>query len=273
MTVPIGSDVSIGLECQLMSHNGQSSRGAGGDVVISTFPMAQGASYLRHSHPDHQLACASNGVLSVSTDQATWVLPPTRALWIPALVPHEVTAAEGATMTAAYLRPDRCANDWNDPTPLRASELLRQLLAYLSSDALDVRCRSRAEAVLKDVLEPVPVATIELRSPTDPRAVQVADGLRASPSDKRDLSEWGNQVGASGRTLARAFRAETGMTFGRWRTMARLQAALVPLAAGEPVGNVAHAVGYETPSAFVAAFRHHTGQTPGAYFSSGTGHH
>jgi AraC-like DNA-binding protein/quercetin dioxygenase-like cupin family protein len=255
-----------------MSENGQSVETTDG-LVISTFPMLQGASYRRHRHRDHQLTCASSGVLSVSTDRATWVLPPSRALWIPAQVPHEVTAAGGATMIAAYLAPDRCAIDWVDPTPLRVSELLRQLLAYLESDALDGRCRSRAEAVLIDVVEPVPVTTIELRAPTDPRALEVADAIRADPGDTRSLSEWGHHVGASGRTLARAFLADTGITFGRWRTMARLQAALVPLAAGEPVGNVAHAVGYETPSAFVAAFRHQTGQTPGAYFNPGAGRH
>ena len=126
-----------------MSQNGQTPEAVGNGVVISTFPMLQGASYLRHSHPNHQLACASKGVLSVSTDQATWVLPVTRALWIPAQVPHEVTAAEGATMVAAYLRPDRCAIDWVDPIPLRASGLIRHLLGYLSSEALDEGCRVR----------------------------------------------------------------------------------------------------------------------------------
>lgn len=254
-----------------MAPNGQSVGTAGRGVVISTFPMLQGASYLRHCHPDHQLACASSGVLSVSTDRATWVMPPTRALWIPAYVHHEVTAAEGATMIAAYLRPDRCSIEWVDPTPLRASALLRQLLGYLGSDALDEQRRARAEAVLIDVVEPVPVTTIELRVPTDPRALQVADALRVRPDDSRSLTEWGHHVGASARTLARAFRAQTGITFSTWRTLVRLQAALVHLAAGEPVGNVAHAVGYESPSAFVAAFRHHTGQTPGAYFNPGTG--
>ncbi|MGO9790014.1 MAG: helix-turn-helix domain-containing protein [Solirubrobacteraceae bacterium] len=38
------------------------------------------------------------------------------------------------------------------------------------------------------------------------------------------------------------------------------------LAAGEPVATVAGYVGYETPSAFIAAFRRHIGATPGAYF-------
>jgi AraC-like DNA-binding protein len=54
--------------------------------------------------------------------------------------------------------------------------------------------------------------------------------------------------------------------FGRWRTLLRLRAALSMLAAGQPVSRVAGRVGYDTPSAFVAAFRRETGQTPGSYF-------
>jgi AraC-like DNA-binding protein len=73
-------------------------------------------------------------------------------------------------------------------------------------------------------------------------------------------------VGASERTLARSFLADTGIPFGRWRTLLRLPAALPALAAGQPVGNVARHVGYETPSAFVAAFHRETGMTPAAYF-------
>lgn len=38
------------------------------------------------------------------------------------------------------------------------------------------------------------------------------------------------------------------------------------LAAGEPVSWVAGRVGYDTPSAFLAAFRRETGQTRGALF-------
>jgi AraC-like DNA-binding protein len=54
--------------------------------------------------------------------------------------------------------------------------------------------------------------------------------------------------------------------FDRWRTLARIQAALPELAAGQPVSHVARHVGYQTTSAFVAAFRRETDTTPGAYF-------
>jgi AraC-like DNA-binding protein len=46
----------------------------------------------------------------------------------------------------------------------------------------------------------------------------------------------------------------------------RVQSAISALAAGEPVGNVSRRVGYESPSAFVAAFRREIGMTPARYF-------
>lgn len=58
----------------------------------------------------------------------------------------------------------------------------------------------------------------------------------------------------------------TGLPSGRWRTLLRLQSALPLLAGGEVVGRIAARVGYETPSAFIAAFRRGTGTTPAAYF-------
>ncbi|MEO1277770.1 MAG: AraC family transcriptional regulator, partial [Planctomycetota bacterium] len=65
---------------------------------------------------------------------------------------------------------------------------------------------------------------------------------------------------------ARLFSEQTGMAFGRWRTRARLIAALQRLAQGEPVGLVASHVGYERVSAFIAMFKRELGQTPGRYF-------
>ena len=125
-----------------------------------------------------------------------------------------------------------------------------------------------AEAVLADLLRPVPLTAIEIRLPTDERARQVAQALVENPADPRSLAQWGREVGGSERTLARGFVAGTGIPFGRWRSQLRLQAAIAALAAGQPVGNVARRVGYESASAFVAAFRQQTGMTPSMYFRS-----
>jgi AraC-like DNA-binding protein len=235
-------------------------------ILVSTFPMPPGSRFARHAHPRHQLAWAASGVLEVRADAGTWILPPTRALWIPAGVAHETAAFGATTMRTLYLAPERCPITWPAPQPVAATKLLADLIEHLGDAALEPPRRARAEAVLLDLLEPVAVATIEVVMPTDERALDVAQALIANPADSRSLEEWGHEVGASARTLTRGFLAGTGIPFSRWRTALRLRAALPRLAAGEPIGTVAPHVGYETPSAFVAAFRRETGLTPGAYF-------
>jgi AraC-like DNA-binding protein len=236
-------------------------------VVVVTFPMPAGRTFDWHTHENHQLAWAPRGVLSVRTASTAWVLPPSRALWIPAGLRHETLSLGTATMRTAYIRPGTSKLSWPDCTPVAASELLGEVIGYLEDPDLDTERREHAEALLADLLEPVSMTTIEVRMPEAGPAREVADRLADSPSDDRTLAEWGSEVGASGRTLARAFVGTTGLPFGRWRALLRLQAALPALACGEPVGNVARLVGYESVSAFVAAFRRETGRTPAAYFA------
>lgn len=219
-----------------------------------------------HVHGHHQLALAARGVLVMSGTERSWVLPRTRGLWIPAGVRHSVGVSGHTTMLSTYVDPARCPLAWDEPTVVDASGVVGALVAHLARPDLPAVQRLRAEAVLWDVMVPLPVTTLSLPMPTDERARRVADGLLADLTDRRSLAAWGRAVGASERTLARLFSAETGMGFERWRTTARLAAALPLLAAGAPVAATAHQVGYATPSAFVAAFRREIGTTPADYF-------
>jgi len=227
--------------------------------------MPTGTVFTHHSHPDHQLVWTDSGVLQVRTDEGTWVLPPTRALWLPAGVIHETAAIAPTVLRGAYLDPALSRVKWTEPQAIAVGRLLAALLLHLQGD-IEQGARERMQAVLPDLLEPIPTDTIQLTIPTDDRAREVADALLADPADPRSLTRWGRQVGASARTLSRGFRHGTGITFSRWRAAARIQAALPLLAAGQPVSQVAPTVGYHTASAFVAAFRRETGATPGAYF-------
>jgi AraC-like DNA-binding protein len=236
-------------------------------AIVGTFPMPVGTRFEWHSHGDHQLAWSPEGVLVVLTEAGgTYVLPPSRALWIPAGTVHETRSSGAAVLRSVYLEPRACPIDWDVPTPVDVSPFLGELIHHLDDRGLGAAERLRAEAVLFDLLLPLRIATIDVRPPTDPRARDVADGLLANPADGRTLHEWGRAVGASSRTLARAFLADTGLSFGRWRTLVRLQASLQHLADQVPVSAIAPLVGYRTTSAYVAAFRAHTGTTPGRYF-------
>ncbi len=126
-------------------------------MIVATFPMPAGLVFDWHTHLDHQLAWAVSGVLMVRTGDTTWVLPPTRALWIPAGLPHE-TASDGgrATMRSLYIRPGLFAVSWSEagrPTPVAASPLLAELIGYLGEPGLGASRRAHAEALLADLLK------------------------------------------------------------------------------------------------------------------------
>ena len=229
--------------------------------------MPVGTRFEWHTHENHQLAWSPEGVLVVLTeDGGSYVLPPSRALWIPTGTVHETRASGAAVLRSAYLAPLRCPIEWPTPTPVAVSPLLGELIHHLDDRGLGAEERARAEVVLFDLLLPLRIATISVRPPTDPRARDVSEALLADPADPRTLHEWGRAVGASSRTLARVFLSDTGLSFGHWRTLVRLQASLQHLAEEMPVSAVAPLVGYRTTSAYVAAFRAHTGVTPGRYF-------
>ncbi|WP_055563149.1 helix-turn-helix domain-containing protein [Streptomyces atriruber] len=241
--------------------------GPGTAIFIGDFAMPRGRAFWTHVHPVHQLAWAATGLLRVRAEQGTWMLPPSLALWIPAALPH-ATEAEGDTvMRSPYVDPTHCPAEsvWTEPTVLEVGPLPRALIDHLVRDDLPADARSLAEAVLLDVLRPVPVATVSVTEPDDQRARTVARSLAADPADDRTLQEWGSEVGASERTLARLFAAETGLAFGQWRKRLRMRAAMPLLAEGLPVEAVARRVGYASASSFVAAFHRVVGLTPRQY--------
>ncbi|MEV3870912.1 helix-turn-helix transcriptional regulator [Streptomyces sp. NPDC049906] len=237
-----------------------------GALVVGSFPLAPGQWFVPHRHPEHhQLAWARRGVLGVGVGDASWVLPRTRALWLPAGIEHRTGASRDAVLHGLYFAVDRCPLDWTEPTPVAVDGFLARLLTYLGRDDLTDGSRLRGEAVVWDLLRPLPTVPIEVPTPKDDRVRAVAEALLVDPADPRGLEAHARAVGASRRTLTRLFVRDTGMTFDRWRTQARLRAALPLLAEGQPVARVARAVGYATPSAFLAAFRRTVGTSPGRY--------
>ncbi|MFD9889655.1 helix-turn-helix domain-containing protein [Amycolatopsis sp. NPDC059027] len=250
-----------------MSQNGQL-RGQSGAMLLGAFDFPAGTWTPWHEHEGHhQLVWAARGVLAVNVGEAHWVLPSTRALWLPAGVRHRSGSVGHAVMLGIYADPPRCPVTWPEPRMVTVRPLLRELLDHLTDPDLPEQPRRRAEAVVFDLLEPLDVVPIVVPSPSDPRALDVQAAVTAEPADPRGLAEFGRAVGASERTLARIFVRECHMTFGTWRTQVRLRASLPLLAAGLPLAAVAERVGYASASAFVAAFRRAVGVTPGAYFA------
>ena len=237
----------------------------GHGTVATSWPIAAGESFELHRHQAHQLSVAAHGAIAMGVADRTWVLPRSRALWVPAGTWHSVTALGADAMQTLWLVPERCPITWEDPTVVEVDDLVLRLIDRLLDRTLGTEERTRSEAVLFDVLTPLEIDVVELALPADDRARRVAEALLADPADGRSLEAWGREVGASDRTLARAFVAGTGMGFQEWRTRARVAAALRLLLTDRPITAIATDVGYTTTSAFSAAFRRMMGVPPSAY--------
>jgi AraC-like DNA-binding protein len=224
----------------------------------------------QHTHARHQLMYSQTGVIHVSTPTGSWILPPTKSIWISGGTPHSLLVKRPVELTILWVDRDALgAPYWTGCNVVNVSPLIRELLSVCSEQPWDYPPASRSSRLAQVLLEQLEVheqAPLELPELSDPRAERVAALLRADPADRRPLAELAAAAGASHRTVERLFASETGMSFGRWRLRHRMITALEQLAHGDSVSNVADAVGYETPSSFIAAFRDTFGTTPTAYF-------
>ena len=216
-----------------------------------------------------QILFASRGMLTVHTGEGLWVVPVHQAVWIPAGVRHAVEVAGGVALRSLHLHPSVRVRLPDTCRVVEISPLLREILRRaMRLRTLDRRVAAERHLldVLLDELTILPLTPLDLPLPRDPRGLRAAACIRAEPAARHTLAEVARAAAASERTLERLFRAETGLAFGVWRQRARLLRALQLLAEGEAVAGVANAVGYESTSAFVAAFRRALGTTPGRYF-------
>ena len=72
-------------------------------IRVRSRPMPAGVRIARHTHAWAQVAYASRGVLRVGTFGTTWMVPPSRAIWVPPYVLHEVTIVEEAFLRTLYV--------------------------------------------------------------------------------------------------------------------------------------------------------------------------
>lgn len=216
----------------------------------------------------HELIYASDGVMSIHTDKGSWVVPPHRAVWVPAGMERRIEVAAGLSMRSLYFKPG-AARLPRECCVVNVPPLLRELILHTIEIGMlnrTIPSHARLIGVLIDQLRVLSTVPLQLPQPRDPRARKVAALLSANPSEAMPLAKIGRHAGASARTIERLFRAETKMTFAKWRERLRLLNALRLLASGNAVTNVALDLGYASPSAFIAMFKRAFGTTPSRYY-------
>ena len=234
-------------------------------VAVMASRRATGEHIPLHIHRRAQFLHTSSGILRVETAQAAWILPPARALWLPAEWPHSITMRSQVEMRALYVDAASAAGLPQKPLLVEISGLMRELILALLHEPVDFDESGRGGIIARLILNELgrlEERQFDVPMPRDSRALRVARALLDNCSIDHDLDRWAEEAGASRRTLARIFRAETGLGFAEWRARLRAIDGLARLADGASVGETSAAVGYASPSAFSAMVRRTLGSPP-----------
>jgi AraC-like DNA-binding protein len=223
-----------------------------------------------HRHPRAQLIHAITGVMTVVSDEGNWVVPTGRAVWMPAGADHAVRCFGDVSMRTAYVRPDARPDLPGNCEVIEVSPLLRETIVAATRVPLDYELGGRDHRVMELILDEVQAAPrlqLHVPLPRDPKLMALCEALIACPARPVTLEGLAAEINVSGRTLARVFHRELGMSFGQWLRRMRLLLSLSRLAAGVPVVQVALEHGYDSPSAYSAMFRRTLGIAPTVYLS------
>jgi AraC-like ligand binding domain len=87
--------------------------------------------YPEHYHDCDQLAFAGQGVMTVETAEGIWILPPSRALWIPSRVRHMVRMSGTVSLRTLYLKPKLARGLPRACTVVDISPLLKELILHI----------------------------------------------------------------------------------------------------------------------------------------------
>jgi AraC-like DNA-binding protein len=220
-------------------------------------------------HREAQLVYAAKGTMQVTTPKGRWLVPPDRAVWVPARLEHSIDVLADIQMRTLYfdlawLKREQRSRSLDAEFVVRVSRLLHEsILALFDGSDDPARTDLLIRLAMLELHQAEDPATF-IPLPHEPRCRRAADIVLADPTGDHEIETLARAVGTSARTLSRLFAAETKLSFKSWCQRARIAAAIQRLSvdASLSVKQLASDLGYASVPAFSHAFRQVTGKTP-----------
>ena len=244
-------------------------RSTGDGVHLVANQYRKGVRLEPHLHREAQLVYAARGTMQVTTPKGRWLVPPDRAVWVPARFVHAIDVLADIEMRTLYfdlawLKRERRGAGLKSEFVVKVSPLLHQaILALFDKDNTPERTALLIRLVMLELHRAEDSATF-IPLPHEPRCRRAADIVLRSPAAPHEIETLAEKVGTSARTLSRLFAAETQLSFKSWCQRARIAAAIQKLSVDAKVSikQLAADLGYASVPAFSHAFRQVTGKTP-----------
>jgi AraC-like DNA-binding protein len=246
-----------------------SHRATGDGVHLVARQYRKGVRLDPHMHREAQLVYAARGTMQVTTPKGRWLVPPDRAVWVPARLEHAIDVLADIEMRTLYfdlawLGREPRSTSLASEFVVRVSALLHQaILALFDPHNSAERTALLLRLAMLELHQAEDSATF-IPLPQEPRCRRAADIVLGAPAAAHEIEALAEKVGTSARTLSRLFASETQLSFKSWCQRARIAAAIERLSTQTdiPVKQLAADLGYASVPAFSHAFRQVTGKTP-----------
>lgn len=225
-----------------------------------------------HKHTDSaQLLYAISGTLLVETQAGRWLIPSNRAVWLAAQEEHTVVMRSHTKVRSLFIKTNAICMDLPHTSyVINVSPLLKELILASTLLPVDYKKDSYANLLVSLLLEELKRHTalnLLLPWPRDARYQNICEYLVHYPADSRSIPRWASELHISAKTFERQFLKSTGISFGKWRQQARLLYSLEALSEGLPIIDIAFQFGYNSHSAYSAAFKNFFGQSPSEFMA------
>ncbi|GAA1136063.1 hypothetical protein GCM10009651_20180 [Microbacterium natoriense] len=202
-----------------------------------------------HAHDVPHLIHVATGVAHVVVDDIAMTLHAHESVWLAAEVPHSARYEQGSLVLGPFLSPESAP-----PARMLRLGVVPEITAIMTM-VLGVAPQSSAQvapfrAALDRALAALGTSYFVLAPPSHPVIARIArDAVRPGET----LAGLAERYGVSARHVQRVFQEETGLSFQRWRSRARLNMAISRLRGGESMTRAARATGYGTRSGLAKA--------------------
>jgi len=244
-------------------------RATGDGVHLVARNYRKGTRLDPHMHREAQLVYAAKGTMQVTTPKGRWLVPPDRAVWVPARLEHAIDVLADIEMRTLYFDLAWLAREQRSESlaaefVVRVSPLLHQAILALFDNRDDPDRTGLLVKLAMLELDQAEDSATFIPLPHEPRCRRAADIVLGNPTGAHEIETLARAVSTSARTLSRLFASETQLSFKSWCQRARIAAAIARLSmdSGISVKQLASDLGYASVPAFSHAFRQVTGKTP-----------
>ena len=244
-----------------------------GAVIIDkgdTSGLPDSASTRFHTHPVGQLTVCLKGLVAVQVEDGIRAIPQQCAAWVPANVPHCGMIGSDSVSVFMMIQESPYVKSQfpRVPTRMMLNTMTFEMIKHFARFEGRFERGSHEEHIAAVIIEelvrarPLPIHFAPL--PNHPLLKRLAR-LITEEEPNESNAYYAEALNMSDRSLLRLVKAQTGMSFKRWRTHLVLMKSLTHLNQGLSVEEVAYQAGYDYPSSFIETFKSVFGDTPGNY--------